>query len=249
MAANTSVNFTIIVAVNSGAPGGTTITNNPITVSETGTNPGTPTTISLATTVQGADLSMTQAASPSAVAPGGTITYTETVTNNGPNAATGAVLYQQTPSNTTFASVAAPTGWTCTSPAVGATGQVICTAAANLSSGTTTTAFTYVVTVAAATAAGTTIVNSADVTSQTTDPVSSNNTTSTSVLVEITGDADLALSMTAAPTPVFVATPLTYTIQVTNLGLTAAAGVTVVDTLPAALVSPSAITSQGTAAR
>ena len=246
MAANTSVNFTIIVAVNSGAPGGTTITNNPITVSETGTNPGTPTTISLATTVQGADLSMTQAASPSAVAPGGTITYTETVTNNGPNAATGAVLYQQTPSNTTFASVAAPTGWTCTSPAVGATGQVICTAAANLSSGTTTTAFTYVVTVAAATAAGTTIVNSADVTSQTTDPVSSNNTTSTSVLVEITGDADLALSMTAAPTPVFVATPLTYTIQVTNLGLTAAAGVTVVDTLPAALVSPSAITSQGT---
>ncbi len=244
-AAATSVSFTIVVAVNSGAPGGTTITNTPVTVSETGTNPGTPNNISISTTVQGADLSMTQAASAPEVAPGSTITYTETVTNNGPNAATGAVLYQQTPTNTTFASVTPPTGWTCTSPAVGATGQVICTAAANLTSGTTTTAFTYVVTVNAATAAGTTIVNSADVTSQTTDPVSSNNTTSTSVLVEITGDSDLAVSMTAAPTPVFVATALTYTIQVTNLGLANAAGVTVVDTLPAALIGPSATTSQG----
>jgi uncharacterized repeat protein (TIGR01451 family) len=245
-AAATSVNFTVVVAVNSGAPGGTTITNTPVTVSETGTNPGTPNNISITDTVQGADLSMTQAASPSAVAPGSTITYTETVTNNGPNAATGAVLYQQTPTNTTFASVTPPTGWTCTSPAVGATGQVICTAAANLTSGTTTTAFTYVVTVAAATAAGTTIVNSADVTSQTTDPVSSNNTTSTSVLVEITGDADLAVAMTAAPTPVFESSALTYTIQVTNLGLASAAGVTVVDTLPATLTGASAISSQGT---
>jgi uncharacterized repeat protein (TIGR01451 family) len=245
MAANTSVTFTIIVAVNSGAPGGTTITNNPITVSETGVDPGT-TTLSLSTTVQAADLSMTQTAAPSAVAPGSTITYTETVTNNGPNAATGAVLYQQTPSNTTFASVTPPTGWTCTSPAVGAAGQVICTAAANLNSATTTTAFTYVVTVAAATAAGTNIVNSADVTSQTTDPNSSNNTTSTSVLVEITGDADLAVAMTAAPTPVFESSALTYTIQVNNLGLASAAGVTVVDTLPATLASPSAVSSQGT---
>lgn len=246
MAANTSVNFTIIVAVNSGAPGGTAITNTPVTVSETGTNLGSPNNISISDTVQGADLSMTQAASPSAVAPGSTITYTETVTNNGPNAATGAVLYQQTPTNTTFASVTPPTGWTCTSPAVGATGQVICTAAANLNSGTTTTAFTYVVTVAAATAAGTTIVNSADVTSQTTDPVSSNNTTSTSVLVEITGDADLAVAMAATPTPVFESSALTYTIQVTNLGLASAAGVTVVDTLPATLTAASAISSQGT---
>ena len=88
-------------------------------------------------------------------------------------------------------------------------------------------------------------MNSADVTSQTTDPVSSNNTTTTSVLVEITGNADLAISMTAAPTPVFVSSALSYSIQVTNLGLSSAAGVTVVDTLPATLTGASAITSQG----
>ena len=45
--------------------------------------------------MSGADFSMTQSVSPTAVAPGGTITYTETVTNNGPNAAVGATLYQR----------------------------------------------------------------------------------------------------------------------------------------------------------
>ena len=247
MAASTSVNFTIVVAVNSGAVGGTTITNTPVTVSETGTNPGTPNNISIVTTVQGADLSMTQVASAPAVAPGTTITYTETVTNNGPNAATGAVLYQQTPPNTTFSSIAPPAGWTCgTTPASGGTGTVLCSATGTLAANSTSGSFTYIVTVAGSTAAGTTIVNSADVTSTTTDPVSSNNTTSTSVLVEITGNSDLAISMTAAPTPVFVSSALSYTIQVTNLGLASAAGVTVVDTVPATLVSPTAISSQGT---
>ncbi len=246
MAASTSVNFTIIVATNSGAVGGTTITNTPVTVSETGTNPGTPNNISIVTTVQGADLSMTQVASAPAVAPGTTITYTETVTNNGPNAATNAVLYQQTPPNTTFSSIMPPAGWTCgTTPAPGGTGEVLCSATGALAANTTSGSFSYVVTVAAATTAGTTIVNSADVTSTTTDPVSSNNTTSTSVLVEITGNSDLSISMTAAPTPVFVSSALSYTIQVTNLGLATAAGVTVVDTVPATLVNPTAITSQG----
>ena len=247
MAAATSVNFTIVVAVNSGAVGGTTITNISVAVSETGTNPGTPNNISISTTVQGADLAMTQVASAPAVAPGTTITYTETVTNNGPNAATGAVLYQQTPPNTTFASITPPTGWTCgTAPAAGGTGEVLCSATGTLSANTTSGSFTYAVTVAAATAAGTTIVNSADVTSQTSDPVSSNNTTSTSVLVETTGDVDIAISMTAAPTPVFVSSALSYTIQVTNLGLASDAGVTVVDTVPATLINPVATPSVGT---
>ncbi len=247
-AAQASVNFSIVVAVNSGAPGGATVTNNPITVSETGTDPVPGNNIiSLSTTVQGADLSMTQAASAPAVAPGTTITYTETVTNNGPNAATGAVLYQQVPPNTTFASITPPTGWTCgTQPAVGGTGEVLCSAAAAVASGTTSAAFTYVVTVATGATAGTTIVNSADVTSQTTDPNSSNNTTSTSVLVEVTGNADLAVAMIASPTPVFESSALTYTIQVTNLGLASAAGVTVVDTLPTTLAGASAVSSQGT---
>ncbi|HXX45134.1 MAG TPA: C25 family cysteine peptidase [Candidatus Acidoferrales bacterium] len=234
--------FTLVVAVNAGTANGTVITD---TVNAKGNNTGTA-TATATVTVATADLSMTQVVSARAVAPGATITYTETVTNNGPSAATGAVLYQQTPPNTTFVSMTPPAGWTCpTVPGGGGTGQVICTASAAMNANTTTGNFVFVVTVGGATAAGTTITNSADVTSQTTDPISSNNATTTSILVEVAGDADLAVSMTASPTPVFVSSTLTYTIQVQNLGLSAASNVTVVDTLPASLAGASATTTQG----
>ncbi len=255
MPASSTATFAFIVQVDPETAGGSTITDT-VSINSTTTdpNPGNNSLLSNTITVAGADLSMTQVASAAAVdtvVPNSTITYTETVTNNGPNAAVTAVLYQATPPNTTFASMNPPAGWTCgTLPAAGATGQVICTDGANLNSGTTTTAFTYKVTVnpgptPAAPAAGTTIVNSADVTSTTTDPVVSNNATTTSVLVETTGASDLAVSMTASPTPVFVSSPITYTIQVTNLGLAAGTGVSVVDTLPSTLVGASATTTSG----
>ena len=242
---STSGNFSIAVTVNAAAIVGSTITNT-ATVSETGTDPvpGNNTTTT-SVTVSGADLAMTQTASVTAVAAGSPIMYTETVTNNGPNAAVGATLYQQTPTNTVFSSMTPPANWTCgTTPAVGGTGQVICTANANVNSGVASGNFTYAVTVSAGTAAGTTITNTADVTSQTSDSTPSNNVTTTSVLVEVTGDADMALSMTAAPTPVFVSSPLSYTIQVQNLGLAAGTAVTVTDTLPATLTGASATTTQ-----
>jgi uncharacterized repeat protein (TIGR01451 family) len=239
-AGSSSVNFSVVVSVSPEAAVGSTITNS-VTVSETGTDPNLANNTATASVqVQGADLSMTQVASATAIAPGATITYTETVTNNGPNAATGAVVYQQTPVNTTFVSMAPPTGWTCgTAPAAGATGQIICTASAVMAANTTTAAFTYVVKVNAATAAGTVITNQADVTSQTTDGNSSNNGTFTSVLVEINADADIAVSMNALPTPTFISSSLTYTIQVSNLGLAPGAGVTLTDTLPAIGTAPS----------
>ena len=241
-----SATVTIVVAVAPEALGGSTITNS-VTVSETGTDPNLANnTATASSTVIGADLAMTQIASATAVAAGSTITYTEMVTNNGPNSATTAVLYQETPPNTTFVSVTPPAGWTCgTAPAVGGTGQVICTDGAALTSGTTTPNFTFVVTVSAGTASGTTIVNTVDVTSTTTDPVVSNNASTTSVMVETTGDSDLAVSMTASPTPVFVSSPITYTIQITNLGLAAGTGVTLQDTLPPTLTGASATTTQG----
>ena len=246
---STSGNFAIAVTVNAAAAVGSTITNT-ATVSENGTDP-TPAnnTTTTSVTVSGADLAMTQTASATAVAAGGTITYTETVTNNGPNAAIGATLYQQTPTNTVFTSITPPANWTCgTTPGAGNTGQVICTANGNIASGVASGNFTYVVTVSAGTASGTTITNTADVTSQTTDSSPSNNVTTTSVLVETTGDADLALTMTASPTPVFVSSPISYTIVVQNLGLAAGAAATVTDTLPTTLTNASATTTLGTCA-
>jgi uncharacterized repeat protein (TIGR01451 family) len=235
---NNTTTFTITVSVNSDAPVGT--------LTDTVTaNPGN-SVASATATVQGADLSMTQSASATAVAPGTTITYTETVTNNGPDAAVNAVLYQKTPANTTFASMTPPANWTCgTTPGVGGIGQVFCTATGNVNSGVASGTFTYVVTVDSGTAPGTAIMNAADVTSDITDPLSSNNATMTSVLVESATQWDLAVSMTAAPTPVFVSSALTYSIQVQNLGLASAGTVTLTDTLPAALVNPSGAVTAG----
>ncbi len=249
VAGNANLTFTLVVQADPEAGGGSTITNN-VTVNWTGPSGGGTNNGSASVTVSGADLGMTQVATATAAAPGGTITYTETVTNNGPNTATTPVLYQQTPPSTTFVSMAAPSGWTCTSPAAGATGQVICTDGSSLANGATATGFAFVVTInpgptPAAPPAGTTILNSADVTSATTDPVASNNSTTTSVLVQTSGDADLSLSMSVSPTPVFVSSPITYTIQIQNLGLSAGTSVSVVDTLPAALAGASATTTQG----
>ena len=244
-AGGTSSTFTVVVAITAAAAPNSTI-NNSVTISETGTDPNLANnTATAAVQVSSADLAMTQVASVSAVAPGGLITYTETVTNKGPTAANGATLYQQTPPNTTFQSVTPPAGWTCgTQPIAGGTGQIICTDGAALANGASGT-FTIAVTVGGAVAPGTVILNSADVTASTSDPVSSNNASTSSVLVESSTQADLAASMTASPTPVFISSNLTYTITVQNLGLINTADGKLVDTIPAGTTFVSSSTTQG----
>jgi len=189
-----------------------------------------------------ADLSLTQTPSVTAVATSTNYTYTETVTNNGPNAAAAGtiVVYQQTPPNATFRAIAA-TNWTCTNASggaltVGYTGPIICTFNNALAVNAATNSIVVTEQIAGGTAAGTAVLNSATVTSSTTvDPVPSNNTAVSTILVEPVATADLAISMTASPTPAFVSSTLTYTIAVQNLGqatLTSVANL-VQDTLPA----------------
>lgn len=187
---------------------------------------------------QTADLTMTQTASAPVVAAGGTYSYTEIAMNIGPSAVPAGtlVIYQQTPPNTTFQSVTliGGTNWTCATPLLG-TGSIVCTYNAALASGSDTSAdpITINMQVNAGTAADTTIEESATVTSQTTDPIPTNDTSLTTVLVEPTAQADLAVSIGASPTPVFIYSSLTYTIVVQNLGQANAANVSVSDPLPA----------------
>jgi uncharacterized repeat protein (TIGR01451 family) len=191
---------------------------------------------------------MTQTTSASAVAVSGAYSYTEFATNNGASTVptNTIVIYQQTPPNTTFQSVTliGGTKWTCTTPTVGNTGAVYCTYGAALTSGSNTSADPIVINmqVNAGVANGTTILNSATVTSQTTDPVPTNNTTLTSIIVEPVAQADMSVSMTAAPAPVFIYSNLVYTINVQNLGQANAANVSISDTIPASttLVNTSA---------
>ncbi len=76
-----------------------------------------------------ADLAVTMRVSPAAARPGGTVKYTITVTNLGPDSA-AAVLTDALPANTTFVSFAGPGPWTKTLPAQGSAGTVTASTAA-----------------------------------------------------------------------------------------------------------------------
>jgi uncharacterized repeat protein (TIGR01451 family) len=193
-----------------------------------------------------ADLSISQSASAPVVAAGTNVVYTIVVTNNGPNLSQAVVFYENIPANTTFQSIGTvPAGWTCTTPGVGGTTPINCSIASLANAATAT--FTVTLQVIAGTAAETVIQNVTSVTSNTTtDPVASNNTSSTTLLVGINGDADLRLTLSASPNPVFVSSPLTYTITVQNLGVADATSTSITDTLPGTVTFVSATSTQGT---
>jgi len=245
--------LTITVEVNAGTASGTVIQNSATVANSALADPIASNNTSATTvTVEAAgtaDLQLTQVASASAVAAGDNYVYTETVIDNGPTAAaTGTVtVYLQTPANTNFQGDAG-TNWACTAPAVGGSGPVICTYNAALASGATASALTVTFQVTSGTAAGTTIQSSATVTNSTlVDPIPANNTSITSIVCEPTTSADLGMSMSVAPTPVFISSNLTYTIQVQNLGqLSAPAASNVLtDTLPASVTFVSVSASSG----
>jgi uncharacterized repeat protein (TIGR01451 family) len=192
-----------------------------------------------------ADLSISQSASAPVVAAGTNVVYTVVINNNGPNLSQTVVFYENIPTNTTFRSIGSvPTGWTCTTPAVGGTTPINCTDISLASGGTAT--FTVTLQINVGTGAETVIQNTTSVTSNTTnDPVASNNTSSSTVLVGITGDADLRLTLSASPSPVFVSSPLAYLVTVQNLGIADATGATITDTLPASVTFVSASVTQG----
>jgi len=173
---NSSTSASIVINVTATAAG--TVSNTATVTSDTA-DPNSSNNSATATTtvVPMADLSITKTDSPDPVAIGNDITYTITIANGGPNAASSVTLTDTVPTNTTFRSITAPTGWSCTNPAVGATGTITCTNS-SLSSGATAV-FTLVVRVGAAVTDGTTISNTASVSSSTADPNSANNSATT----------------------------------------------------------------------
>jgi uncharacterized repeat protein (TIGR01451 family) len=133
------------------------------------------------TTAAAADLSVTKAASPDPVPAGSDVTFAITATNEGPDAAESLALSDDLPAETTFQSVEAPSGWSCTTPPIGSAGSVRCTAPA-LAAGAADT-FTIVVNVNGSVEEGTVISNTATATSSTPDPDPGDNaaTATTSV--------------------------------------------------------------------
>jgi len=170
----------------------------------------------VANVVSSADLSVTNTASPNSVAAGNNITYTQVVTDNGPSAADNITIVQAVPANTTFVSMTAPAGWTCTTPLVGATGNVVCT---NVSmAGSTAAPFSMVVKVNTAATNGTVITDSVTASSSVTDPNTANNTAIATTLVGVTAQAQMTVTNVASPDPVIAGNDITYTQTATNVG-------------------------------
>lgn len=228
--ADQTATFNLVVHVTPAAADGSSFVNDAQVLSGT-TDPDSGNNNATFTTIvsSSADLGITKTSS-GPTEPGQNLTYTITITNNGPSDAADLVLTDTVPANTTFVSLTQPTGptFSCTTPPVGGTGAINCTLAGLLTGASAT--FELVVQVSPAATDGTEIENTANITASTSDPDPDNNTATASTAVN--SNADLTITKTGPNTTSPDAT-IAYDITITNNGPTDAINVEMTDVLPA----------------
>ena len=227
LAANDSAAVITVVVTSPAAAG--SLTNTASVASATADPDSTNNTDDVTTTVTAsANLAITKTGPP-AVAAGGSIAYSLTVSNAGPSAADALLVTDTLPAGVTFVS-ADGSGWTCTHVA---STSVSCTLP-TLASGATAPVITVVVTAPAAAA---TLSNTASVTSATHDPDLTDNTASAPT--QVGASADLSVVKTG-PATVVAGSSISYSLTVSNAGPDTALAVVLVDTLPAGVTFVSA---------
>jgi uncharacterized repeat protein (TIGR01451 family) len=238
--AGQTATFTLTGHIPMGTATGTIYTNKATVSSMTQDDNPDNNTATATTTVSSTDLMIAKTGPASANA-GSTITWTITVTNNGPDDELNAVFSDNLPAGTTFSSIVQNTGPTalCSNPGTGNAGTVSCSFAI-LTNGTSAQ-FTLTANVLP-TASGA-INNTAIVTGANADPNPGNN--SSTWPATVTTSADLTVSKTA-PVTATAGTNITYAITLTNGGPSNSANVSLTDTLPAGttFVSESQTTGQ-----
>jgi uncharacterized repeat protein (TIGR01451 family) len=176
-------------------------------------------------TPQQSDLALTKTVSSPTPEVGTTITYRITLTNEGPDPATGVEVTDLLPAGLTFVSAALSQGSYDPTTGLWTVGTVSPANPETLAISARVVSFTAVT--------NTATVSAADQF----DPDHANNTAS----VTATGQgADLAMTKTAAPGPFTVGQEITYTLTATNLGPSSDPGVILVDMLPAGVTFVSA---------
>ena len=179
------------------------------------------------------DLTLGKSDGGASVAPGGVVTYTLSYANTGNQGATGVVLTDVVPANTTFNAGASTAGWSCT-PNNNA-GSSCTLSIGSLAAGANGTA-SYAVQVSASIAPSVTQISNqasiADDSANGADPTPGNNTASDTT--PITG-ADLSITKTDGKTTAPIGGPVVYTITASNAGPNAVSGAKVADTFVASL--------------
>ncbi|HKQ62502.1 MAG TPA: trypsin-like peptidase domain-containing protein [Candidatus Polarisedimenticolaceae bacterium] len=164
-------------------------------------------------------LGITKTAAPSPVGAGGLLTYTLAYSNSGTAAASGVVLVDSVPANTTFVSAtgggsfaAGLVTWNLGSLASGAAGSVdlVVRVGSPLADGTLITNATYGI-----------------------DGNETNPTTGVPVVTAVGSTPSLSVSKSASPDPVGAGADLSYQLSYANTGSAAATNVVLVDTVPA----------------
>ena len=223
--------YTLTATVSAAATG--TLANTATVTVPVGTSdpvPGNDSATDTDTLDPQADVSITKTDGAASETPGTPVTYTIVASNAGPSAVVGALVQDVVPASLLNAA------WTCTAsvgsacPAGGA-GDIA--ASVDLASGGTAT-FTLTADIDAA--ATVSLANTATVAAgNATDPNPGNDSaTDTDTLV---GVADLAITKTDGLTSAQPGDTVTYTIEVTNAGPSAAVDAAVTDTVPAGLAA------------
>jgi uncharacterized repeat protein (TIGR01451 family) len=186
-------------------------------------------TVRITVTAQ-ADLAVTKTVNNASPAVGSNLTFTITVTNNGPSAATGVQVTDLLPSGYTFVSSNASQGAYASGTGMWTVGDLAKGASATLQITTTVLATGQ-------------YANTASGTATTADPTPGNN--SATVAVTPAAQADLAVTKTVNNASPAVGSNVTFTVTVTNNGPSPATGVQVNDLLPSGYTFVSSNASQG----
>ena len=185
------------------------------------------------------DLSIAKTDSADPVAPGDSFTYTITVTNAGPDDATGVVLTDPVPSELTVIGVASSGSGAC----IAASNLVTC----SIDPLVVGVAWTITLTVAVPLdATPGTVTNTATVVGAgDTDP-SNDSASETTTIGVVVGSADLVVTKTVDDPSPHEGDTVAYIVTVTNNGPDDATGVQVTDVLPAGVTFVSDAPTQGT---
>jgi uncharacterized repeat protein (TIGR01451 family) len=191
------------------------------------------------------DLSITKSDGGASVAPGATVAYTLTYANAGNRGATGVVLTETVPANTSFNSGASTAGWAC-APNNNA-GSICTLAIGSVPAGGGSQTATFAVTVVTPVTAGITQVSNtasiADDGTNGTDPTPANN--SGSDTTPLTGGPDFSLTVSDGGSSTTLGATVVYTLTYSNAGNRGASGVVLTATVPANSVFNSGSSSAG----